>query len=151
MKIFYRTTLLFLSLGILLSAFTSRPGGEGFEIYLNNKVVVQQFGKEMDQVKSLRLEKTSTNVKLTIRYHHCGRVGKNRVITIKDAQDKLLHTFRYQDATSGVSEMTLPVRDLFSLNKGYSPTLKVYYTSTELPNGRMIVSLHTGKGEVVSR
>lgn len=138
----------FLSFGILLSAFTSRPGGEGFEIYLNNQVLLQRFGKDMNTVKSFALNPSAANDKLTIRYHHCGQVGKNRVITIKDGQDNLLKEFRYKDNESTVAEMTLPVKDIFSLQQKGNKIFRVYYRSTELPAGRMLVSLQPKNGLV---
>jgi hypothetical protein len=59
-------------------------GGEGFEIYLNNKLVLQQFGKDINTVKSLQLDQSVSNGQLAIRYFHCGQPGKSRVVTIKD-------------------------------------------------------------------
>ena len=59
-------------------SFSSGAGGEGFEIYLNNKVVLQQFGNDMKVVKTLRLDQTNENDELSVRYHHCGKVGKKQ-------------------------------------------------------------------------
>lgn len=140
--------MLCLSLGILLSSFSSRPGGEGFEIYLNNQVLLQRFGKDMNTVKSFALNPGSPNDKLTIKYHHCGQPGKNRVISIKDGQDKLLKEFRYKDTDTRVAEMTLPVKEIFSLQQKGNNTFRVYYRSTELPAGRMLVSLQPKSGVV---
>jgi len=127
-----------------LFSFSSKPGGEGFEISLNSKVVLQQYGSDMNNVKSLQLGQASADDKLTVKYHHCGKVGKNRVITIKDGQNNTLKEFRYPDASTPVAAMMIPVKDIMGLIKGSNGALKLYYASTELPNGRMLASISRG-------
>lgn len=139
-----------LCLSTMVFSYTTKPGGEGFEIYLNNKVVIQQYGSEMNTVKSLPLNLQASNDELTIKYHHCGNIGKNRVITIKDQQNNVLKEFRYVDATSGVSAMLVRVKDLTVLKKGNSSLLKLYYSSSELPKGRMLASLMTNTGNTIN-
>ena len=134
----------------MVFSYTTKPGGEGFEIYLNNKVVIQQYGNEMNTVKSLPLNLQASNDELTIKYHHCGNIGKNRVITIKDQQNNVLKEFRYVDATSGVSAMLVRVKDLTVLKKGNSSLLKLYYSSSELPKGRMLASLMTNASNAIN-
>lgn len=128
----------------ILFSFSPNPGGEGFEIYLNNKIILQQYGGDMDKVKSLQLNAPSPEDKLTVKYHHCGRVGKNRVITIKDVQNNTLKEFRFADAATPVSAMMIPVKDIIGLKKGNNSTLKLYYTSSELPKGRVLASISRG-------
>ncbi len=128
-----------------LFSFSPKPGGEGFEIYLNNKAVIQQYGPEMDKVQSLQLTVKSPGDKLTIKYHHCGKAGKNRIVTVKDNQNNVLKEFRYADAATPVSAMSIPVKDILSSKKGGTQTLKLYYASSELPNGRMLVSINTSR------
>ena len=128
-----------------LFSFLSKPGGEGFEIYLNNKVVLQQFGGDMNTVESLQLNSSGNNDKLTIKYHHCGKVGKNRIITVKDGQNKVLKQFRYADAVTPVSPMAVNVNDILSFKKKDN-TLKLFYSSSELPNGRVLASINASSG-----
>ena len=141
-SIFAKAAALALACTTLLS-FTINRGGEGFEIYLNNKVVLQKFGKEMDKVSSLQLNAASSEDKMVIRYHHCGRVGKNRVITIKDGNDKSLKEFHFNDASNAVSAMEIKVKELVNIKSGNTVTLRLYYSSSELPAGRMLVTLNT--------
>jgi hypothetical protein len=125
-----------------LFSFTLKPGGEGFEIFLNNKVIIQKFGTEINSVQNLSLNNSSADDKLTIKYHHCGRVGKNRIITIKDAQNNSLKEFRYADGSSQVSYMLVNVKDLASLKKGNNSVLKLFYSSSELPSGRVLATMN---------
>ncbi len=142
MKSIISKSMLALAICATLFSFINRPGGEGFEIYLNNKVVLQQFGKEMNSVKNLQLTQSSATDKLTIKYHHCGRIGKNRVVTVKDAQNKVLKEFRYVDVATPVAAMTVDVKDILTLKKANNQ-LKLYYSSSELPNGRMLALITT--------
>ncbi len=124
-----------------LFSFSPKPGGEGFEIYLNNKAVIQQYGNEMNTVKSLNLNQSLSNDQLTIKYHHCGKVGKNRVVTIKDGQNKVLKEFRYADVATPVAAMALNVKDIVSLGKSNKNSLKLSYSSSELPDGRTLATI----------
>lgn len=141
MKSITSKTMALFAICTTLFSFSTKPGGEGFEIYLNNKVVLQQFGGDMNTVESLQLNSSGNNDKLTIKYHHCGKVGKNRIITVKDGQNKVLKQFRYADAVTPVSPMAVNVNDILSFKKKDN-TLKLFYSSSELPNGRVLASIN---------
>ena len=126
----------------LLSFSSNSPsGGEGFEILVNGKTVLQKYGSDMDNVHTLQLSKTSPTDKLTIRYHHCGRVGKNRMVTIKDGNDNTLKVWKFTDVPTPVGDMSCTMQDLISLQKNGNTSFKIYYSSTELPKGRQLVSV----------
>ena len=141
MKSIISKTMAFVAICATLFSFSPKPGGEGFEISLNNKVVLQQFGSQMDAVKSLALNQSTYNDQLTIKYHHCGKVGKNRVVTVKDGQNKILKEWHFADAATPVAAMAVNVKDILSLKKGNSNTLKLYYSSSELPGGRELATI----------
>ena len=124
-------------------SFAPKPGGEGFEISLNNKVIVQKYGNEMNKVQTLQLNSASASDKLSIKYYHCGRIGKNRVITLKDMDNNIIKEIHFPDVNNPVATMTLNVKDILSLKKGIT-TLKLFYSSSELPSGRMLVSINSG-------
>lgn len=119
-------------------SFTAKPGGEGFEIYLNNKMMIQQYGENMNTVQSLRFDQNPLSDQITIKYHHCGKIGKNRVITIKDGQNNVLKVFRYTDATQPLSAMSVNVKEIRNLKKETSNSFKLYYSSSELTAGRLL-------------
>lgn len=149
MKSIISKTMTLVAIGATLFSFSPKPGGEGFEISLNNKVLIQRYGSDIDAVNSLQLNQSSSNDQLTIKYHHCGRVGKNRVVTIKDGQNKVLKEWRFADTNESVAVMNCNVKDILSLKKGNSSILKLYYSSTELPNGRLLASIILGNSSVV--
>ena len=142
MKSIISKTMSVVAIGAMLLSFSPKPGGEGFEISLNNKILIQRYGSDINAVNSLQLNQTASNDQLIIKYHHCGRVGKNRIVTIKDGQNKVLKEFRYADVVTPVAAMSLPVKDILGLKKGNNSILKLYYSSTELPNGRLLTSIN---------
>lgn len=129
---------------IAFFSFTNKPGGEGFEIYLNNKVVLQQFGSKMDDIKSLLVNQGSAD-QLSIKYHHCGRAGKNRTVTVKDSQNKILKEWKYADVKDAYAAMNCNVKDITVLKK-QNGALKLYYSSSELPNGRLLALIEVRTG-----
>ncbi|MBL7747572.1 MAG: hypothetical protein JNM19_09120 [Chitinophagaceae bacterium] len=142
MKSLISKTLLLCTMAISLFSFTAKPGGEGFEIFVDNKLMIQRFGHDINTVQSLQLNQQSGNEKLLIKYHHCGRVGKNRVIAIKDAQNVVLKEFRYSDPATASSAMSLEIKDILGLKKKGTGLLKLFYTSSELPGGRLLTTIN---------
>lgn len=138
-QMIFKTTMLVAIAATLLS-FTNF-GGEGFEIFLNNKVVVQQFAPKFNASQQLKLSPHSANDQLTIKYHHCGRVGKNRIITIKDLQNNRMKEWRFTDAATPVAAMQCNVKDILNLAKKNGQSFKLYYSSNELPEGRLLTNI----------
>ena len=137
-----------------LSSFSTPSGGEGFEIYLNNKLVMQQFGSQMASVKAFPLDQRFSNDQLTIKYYHCGQVGKNRHITIRDGQNKVIKEWRFNDDNKNAA-MNCPVKEILNFQKGNEESkLGLYYSSSELPKGRQLASIvltTENKSKVVAR
>jgi len=151
MKAGIKKAAILLMMAFTLFSFSTLPGGEGFEVYLNNKIIMQRFGNQLNSPQSIQLSDAAANDEITIKYHHCGRVGKNRVLTIKDNQDKVLKEIRFADVNVPVSGMSCKVKDIISLKKGNNNILKLYYSSTELPNGRLLASIVTGSNRTAGR
>jgi hypothetical protein len=127
---------------ISIFSFSSKPGGEGFEIYLNDRLLVQRYGQEMNTVQTVSLTSASATDKLRIRYHHCGKAGKNRQITLRNSDNKIVKTWTFKDGDVA-SGMVCPVGDILSLKKN-NTTLKLYYSSSEMPQGRQLASVNAG-------
>lgn len=137
-------SLLF-TISVALFSFSSAKknfGGEGFEVYLNNKLVLQQYGKDMDQIKNLQLDQSASNGELAIRYYHCGRPGKSRIVTIKDEQNVVLKEWKFGDAKDASAKVSCSVKDILTLPKIKSgKKVNLYYAASELPNGRLLATL----------
>ncbi len=137
MKTFSRAMMLMIC-STLIFSFSANRGGEGFEISLNNKVMIQQYGANLSEVKELPIDENAAAGQLTIRYHHCGETGKNRVVSIRDAQNKTLKEWHYKDAGT---YMNCNVKDIVGLAKDGKASLKLYYTSSLLPEGRLLTNI----------
>jgi hypothetical protein len=127
----------------------STTGGEGFEVFLDKKLILQQFGKQMDNVKTIKLDQSFSEQQLVVKYHHCGQVGKNRSITIRDSKNKVLKEWKY--ANTNAANMVLSdaamkcrVKDIVGLQKSNPGILNLYYYSSELPKGRLLLSISGG-------
>jgi hypothetical protein len=135
-----------LAIGALCATFLSfstPPGGEGFEIYLNNRLLVQRFGADIKTVQSVQLDLRAPEDQLTIKYHHCGKVGKNRSVTIKNEDNKILKQWNFSDTKDASNAMTFKVKDIMALGKEKT-TLHLYYSSSELPGGRELAAITRG-------
>jgi len=146
--------VLIAALCVSLFSFTNRighaafpgdkAGGEGFEIYLNNKLVLQQFGKEMNTVKTIFIEQVDGTSQLAIRYFHCGQAGKSRVIAIKDEQHRVLKEWRFNDNKDAGVKLCCNVKDIMTLPKlKTGDKAELYYTSAEIPGGRLLAEIQT--------
>ena len=155
-KINYQPTILFALLialsGILfsfsvktaeaISFYKNNFGGEGFEVYLNDKLVLQQYGEKMNTVKTLELDQSASNGQLAIRYYHCGKAGKSRAVTIRDEQNVVLKEWKFGDAKDASAKVCCNVKDIFALPKFKAgKKVNLYYSASELPNGRLLATL----------
>ena len=142
-------------LALCITAITlfsfSKAGGEGFEIYLDNKLVMQRFGNQLNTVQELQLDQRYANQQLVVKYHHCGKVGKNRVMTVKNGKDKILKQWRFADEKTPVASMACNVKEILDLGKLNTDKLKLYYASSELPDGRMLASITFNSRAIASR
>lgn len=142
--------ILFSSFAIL-SSFSSLPGGEGFEIFLNNKLVIQQFGTKMNDIKSISLSQASAGDQVSIKYYHCGRIGKNRTVYIKSRSNATLKEWKYKDASKPVAAMNFTVNEVLQLRKNSNGLLGIYYSSSELPEGRLLAKVDINSKDMTSK
>jgi len=146
MKSIIINSVAFVAVAATILSFSPGFGGEGFEISLDSKVVIQKYGPNINDMNSLQLDQSAYNEQLTVKYHHCGRVGKNRALTLKDMQNRMMKEWRFADAATPVAAMTCNVKDILVLKKGSSGYFKLYYSSSELPNGRLLTNIVLGNG-----
>jgi len=126
---------------VTLFSFSTKTGGDSFEIVLNGKRVLQQFVYASKGVQTIQLTPTSDNDKLDIYYNHCGRVGKTRYITIKNEKDQPIKVWKVADATDNNGVMSFKLKDILSLRTNKTDKLNLFYSSSELPAGRTLATI----------
>jgi len=131
-----------------LSTFDAKAGGDSYEIYLNNKLILKQYVTQPLNIKSLQLDKVNSNDRLVIFYRHCGHTGKGRSIAIKDEKGKILKEWKFANSTGSNESMIIPVKEILQLEKNVNGGLMLYYAAQQLPKGLMLTSLNIGKNSV---
>jgi hypothetical protein len=128
---------------ISLVSFTSPAGGDVFEIYLNKKLVFQQFvNAASPTVKSFQLDKSNYNASIDVVYNHCGHAGISRVIKITDAKDHVLKQFSFGTGKDSKSAMSFVVKDIMLAQKDKDiDKLNIYYSSEQLPKGMLLAAV----------
>ena len=143
--------VLFLLMTTIMFSFTLSRGGDVFKIYLNDKMVVEQFVSNQTSVKMLALDQANVNDRVSIYYSHCGKIGQKRTLIIRDAQDNFLKEWRFSDSKGEHQPMVITVKDILQLQKSNS-RLNVYYSSMEMPKGKHLTTVvFSGKNRTLSQ
>lgn len=139
------------SLVPLLAFYGSARGGEGYEVYVNNKLVLQQFGKDLTKQVNLKLDPSIANQELKVIYHHCGLNGKNRQISLRNESNVLIRTWKFENSSKAASPMVFRLSDVPAFaNTQTAVNWSLHYSSSELPAGRQLAVLQRG-GSLASR
>lgn len=143
--------MLILACNFAFSSFTVNKGGEGFEIYLNSKLVIQKFGNDIKTISSFSIDRLSNNDQLKVRYYHCGRIGRGRIIQVKNERNNVLREWKFTNAAQPGAFMILPVKDIVSIKRNNVGSLNLYYSSSELSVPRLLVKIKVSSGNITSR
>ena len=133
----------------LAFSFSTKRGGDMYEIRLNHTLLLRQYVHLPLSTKMLNLGTANAADQLHISYSHCGMVGKGRSIAARDVTNKMLRKWSFTDATGTTGTMTIPVKDLLELEqKNGGKPMTLFYSSKELPDGRNLAQLQVNKGAV---
>lgn len=134
--------LMSVSLCAILFSFAPLPGAHSVKVYLDSKLVIDQYVNFKSEAPKLTLDPPEKYAQLIVKYNECGRTVTGRVLTLKDAQDKVLKDWRYEGSSTGFSEsMACSIKDIIALKQKGSNTLKLYYSSKDFPEGHQVASL----------
>lgn len=138
-----RAALLLVSLVLVvpMSAFTLR-GGEGFEIYLGETRIIQQFLNIDKVVKTVDLSTAASTDDLKVSFNHCGQTGSNRVVSLKD-KSQVLKEWKFTDLKNGGTvKMNIPVNDIAAIQRNLKgKQLSLFYSSNLMKDGRVLATL----------
>lgn len=131
-------------LAICLTSFSFKAGKgtDSYKIYLNDKLILEQYVSNKFTVKDLQLTNANVNDQLIIFYNHCGQIGKGRSIAIKNDQGKLLKEWKFEDVAGADKGMRIPVKEILQLEKSNTGShLNIYYAAAQLPSGRTLATV----------
>jgi hypothetical protein len=134
--------LLGVALCFVLFGFSATTGAHSVQVYLDNKLVVDQYIERKTVAAKLDLDRAEKHDQLIVKYSECGRTVTGRKITIKDSDDKVLKEWAFNGPSAGFQEpMPCPVKDILALKPTKDNTLKLYYSSDDFPEGQQVVYL----------
>ena len=135
-----------------LLSFSPLPGGENYRIYVNKKLIMEKFVSSNMTVSYLTLTQANANDQIDIMYNHCGQTGTARHLVIRNEQNKVVKDMKFADANGADIMMSFGAKEILSLQKGDNPPkLKLYYTSKELPSGKLLATLVKGSSLNVAK
>jgi hypothetical protein len=138
------------AIALCLTAFTvtAKAGIDSYEIYLNNKLLLRQVVGQSFNLQNLQLNQSNSNDQLVIHYTQChaaGGIGKERSITLKDGNGKIIKEWKFADATGSNTGMVIPVKELLQLSKDHgNEPLSFYYNAQGHSEGRALASFQVG-------
>ena len=133
------------SVCMALFSFSLLPGAHSFQVYLDNKLMLEQYVSSKTQVPKLWIDPASSARQLSVRYNECGRTVSGRRLAIHDDKGKVLKEWQYEGTTSGFKDaMTCPVKDILSLKPEAGHPLELYYSSNDFSQGQLVVHLMIG-------
>jgi len=123
-------------------------GTDSYRIYLNGKLLLQQYVGQPLKLESLALGPANGNDNLVVYYNHCGATGRSRSITVRDDNGNVLKEWKFRDAAvkndmnvpAEDDGMTIPVKEILELQAKHSG-MTLNYSARQLPAGRMLTKI----------
>lgn len=134
--------LAIIGIATFMVAFRSPAGGEGFEIYIDNKLLVQKFNADMKKLTNLQLSAASSKSNLSVKFYHCGMVGTNRMLLLKDADHRLLKQWQFSNTGAKNYAISIPVSEILELHKkAKTGTVYLFYSSKETAEAKFLAGI----------
>jgi hypothetical protein len=135
-------SVMMISIAAMLFCTNAFAGRDSYKIYLNDKLLTNQAASNDMNVASLDLSSAQSSDMLVVYYSHChGEVAKDRSIIMKDANGNVVKEWKFGDASSAASSMSIPVKEIIALQKK-NTHLQLYYAAAKLiPNGQFLVTI----------
>jgi hypothetical protein len=130
------------------SSFSGTWGGDSYRVYVNNKLVLEQFVHGQKTIPAIALDQRSPNDEVRVFYSHCGKVGHARNLAIRDKSDKVLKQWKFADITSASdAPMSCKASEIVNLQKD-GGKLGLHYSAKEMPDWKMLAVISVGKDNV---
>lgn len=151
-KKMFMYAVLVLAMAISMTAFVSPTGGEGYQIYIDDKLILEQFGSEMKQVKNLQLDQSHKKSELKVKFYHCGMAGRSRTLELRTPGKQVIKSWQFANEEGKNFAIRVRVEEILDLQKrAGAGTLHLFYTSQEAPDGRFLAGITIGGKSVAKR
>jgi hypothetical protein len=131
-----------IALSSMLFAFSTSPGAHSVQVYLDSKLVIDQYIQPKADAPKVTLDAAEKYSQLIVKYSECGRTVSGRKIIMKDDNNKILKEWKFEGSSKGFEEpMQCQIKDILALKQKGSNTLKLYYSSNDFPEGQQIAYL----------
>ena len=140
-----------LGLCLVSLSFTTAGGGDEFQLFVGNKMVIQQYIYNDKAVKHLELAPANYNEKISFRYMHCGQAGKNRMITLKDKDGNVMKQWSFANPATSENAMICNAKEIMDIQVKKGDRLQVYYSSVEIPKGKLLVTISRAGNSVAAK
>lgn len=144
-KIKFASLLAVLLMGWVFTAFSPKLGLDGYEIYLNERLILKQYVNQPLNLRTLNLDKASPQDLLWIKYNHCtikSGAGNERMIVLKDDRGHELKRWNFANSPSENKPMKVSVAELRQLeNEHAGHQISLFYKSKELAHAELLAYL----------
>lgn len=132
--------------GLLVSFVSTNDfGGHSVQVYLDSKLVLDQHINYKAEAPKLTLNPTEKFNQMIVKYNECGRTVTGRKLTLKDTDNKVLKEWSFQGESTGFQgSMACKMSEILAVKPKADKTLKLYYSSTEFPEGQQVAYLYIG-------
>jgi hypothetical protein len=140
-KLQYLGVLILFAASAFLFSFSPMPGGDFFELKVNNKTLIQHYVHFDKEIKTLDLTPYE-NETLNVHYSECGKIGTKRSVSLRNG-DTILKSWTFEDVAEGVKFPAMPcrVKDILEVKKNNPGKLSLVYASKEHPKGQILAVL----------
>lgn len=125
---------------LALCSFVPFPGGDSYEVYLNNELLIKEHLYGRNEAPSLPLSAISGD-ELSVTFSHCGKIGTSRKISLKDDKNAILKEWAFADSPDIKNRMKIKPTEIRTFCAKHSAT-KLVYTSNEQRSDIILVSLN---------
>src|SRR5687767_6269860 len=97
-------SLVGIAVAATLFSFSGLPGAHSVQVYLDDKLVVDQYLDSKTSAPKLTISEGEKYSQIIVKYSECGRTVTSRTITIKDDKNKVLKNWVFDGSTSGYKD-----------------------------------------------
>lgn len=118
----------------------SKIGGDSYTIHLNEKKLVENYVHSKAATPSISIAQAASNDQLFVYYSECGKIGKERKLSIRDEKDNILREWQFTNATEEHTPMIFKAKEIQALKKNGNNKLKLFYASREV-KGQLLATI----------